>query len=361
MRNITRPSPSILVGSLLGAWTATASAQWSLVNLHPAAAEGGSQAFSVSGGQQAGIALVGNREHASVWNGTAASWADLNPVGTEFSDAFGESDGRQVGYASVGMSTHAMLWSGTVASMIDLNPAGATGSGARAISGNQQVGTADFAGVPHAGLWSGTAASWVDLGFGDPRATDGTYQVGANGSHAVMWSGTAASRVDLHPSGLPQSGAYGVQGGQQVGMAIQTGGATHAALWSGTAASYINLNPVGSQMSEAFGVWGGYQVGYAKFGNTRHAGIWNGTAASWVDLAAFLPPGFGNTEAFGIWSDGGNTYVVGYGNPIAGNPSIEALMWQVPAPSGLAPFAVGAMWTAQRKRRRADQRGSTLP
>ena len=111
---------------------ATASAGWTVTNLHPAGASD-SSAHGVSGGQQVGSAEVGGDRHAGLWSGTAASWVDLNPApaGSSYSQAFGVSGGQQVGYAKVGGTDYASLWSGTAESWGDLDallPAGYSGS-----------------------------------------------------------------------------------------------------------------------------------------------------------------------------------------------------------------------------------------
>lgn len=59
--------------------------------------------------------------HAGLWSGTAASWVDLHPAGSESSQAFGTSGTQQVGYAVIGGMTHAGLWGGTAESWEDLS------------------------------------------------------------------------------------------------------------------------------------------------------------------------------------------------------------------------------------------------
>src|SRR5262245_61405655 len=61
--------------------------------------------------------------------------------------------------------------------------------------------------------------------------------------------------IDLHPSGFTSSEAFGVSGGQQVGVGAgpATGGQIHALLWTGSAASVVDLHPSGFTSSEAAG------------------------------------------------------------------------------------------------------------
>jgi len=73
-------------------------------------------------------------------------------------------------------------------------------------------------------------------------------------------------------------------------------------------------------------VHGGLQVGYANLGGINRACLWNGTADSLMDLHQFVPGGFNDSVANGIWTDGPNIHVVGHGtNSATGRPN--ALMW----------------------------------
>ncbi len=270
---------------------------------HPGGAAD-SQANGVDGGQQVGRASIGGTYHAGLWNGTAASWRDLNPAVASFSYAYAVGDGQEAGYVGLGSTPHASLWSGTASSWVDLNPAEANFSYAYSVSGGQQVGYVYTSGTIHASLWSGTAASWVDL----------------------------------NPAGADYSAAYGVDGGQQVGT-ITAGGTERASLWTGSGASWVDLSPTGATDSQALGAHGGQQVGYATLGGINRAGLWSGTAASWVDLHTFLPTGYNTSFAFGICHETGATYVVGetYNSSLA---RYEAIMWVLPAHVPPASFSV---------------------
>jgi hypothetical protein len=145
---------------------------------------------------------------------------DLTPSGFTNSAAYGTNGLQQVGGGSgsaTGNRNHALLWSGTAASAIDLNPSGFDDTSAPEINGSQQVGHDTgpaTGGQRHAVLWSGTAASAVDLnptGFSSSRANavSGLQQVGYGSGvatvgqiHALLWSSTAASAVDLNPKRL---------------------------------------------------------------------------------------------------------------------------------------------------------------
>jgi hypothetical protein len=328
-------------GVMICALPSSASAQWTVVNLHPAGATE-SQANGVSGDVQAGQARVDGVLHACLWNGSAESWVDLDPAGSLESWANGVIGDQQVGQASVPTYPHASLWFGTSASWVDLNPTGVTHSVACDAAAGQQVGIVSYNSNWRASLWSGSAATWVNLdpylsSWSEGWGTDGGQQVGrarvGGVTAASLWSGTAASWVSLHPAGAMSSCAFDVHGGHQVGYLSV--GVPHATLWSGTAASCVDLNPEGASESQALGVHLDQQVGYALIGECR-AVLWNGSAASWVDLHAFLPPEYSESKALGI-SHGSATYVAGWGqNTVTGRK--EALLWIGPLPaSGVVP------------------------
>ncbi len=287
---------------------------YTATSLHPAGFTH-SRALGISGTKQVGWgsgSTTGNRSHALLWSGTAASLVDLHPAGFFSSTGTGVSGASQVGYGT-DLATgddHALLWTGTATSAVDLHPADpdrpSFGFG---VSGASQVGqTRGFGfGAPRAYLWTGTAASGVNLhpvvGFSGStaRGVSGATQVGygsgsatGNYDHALLWSGTATSAVDLHPAGFNWSTAEDVSGGIQVGSAshsVTISGDRRATLWRGTAASAVDLHPAGFASTAASGVSGAGQVGNGRgtaTGDNTHALFWNGTAASVVDLHPFL-------------------------------------------------------------------------
>lgn len=298
-------------------------AQWTATSLHPAG-DVASRAQGVGIGQQVGFTQTGNTVgtyRASLWSGTAGSWVNLHPAGGGYSIAYAVDAGVQVGEVYPEGLARACLWSGTAASWVNLHPVGPLNSSAYAVSGGQQVGTVNFA-ASNAALWTGSAASFINL---NPAPTD-SHASEAFGVHAgkqvgyvvhegvigaAMWSGTAASWVNLHPAGNISSWAYGIENNTQVGMVRVANGTNHAALWHGTAASFVDLHPAGALNSRAAFVRGGMTVGYADVGVKRRASLWTGTAASWVDLSAFLPAGYGESEANAIWTDGTTTIIAG--------------------------------------------------
>jgi probable HAF family extracellular repeat protein len=339
-----------------------------------------SEGHGISGTTQVGSAsgpATGGTVHAFLWNGSAASAVDLNPLGFDFSYAEAADGSTQVGHGgnSVVGASHALMWNGTAGSAIDLNPPRFPNSAAVGVSGLSEVGYGWDPAVgdssTHALLWNGTAASALDLNpaaFGSSyaNAVSGASQVGYgsgplfNISHALLWHDTAASAIDLHPAGFFSSYAYGVSGGSQVGygtLDVPTGeGDAHALLWTGSAASVLDLQPAGFDSSSALGVSGAGQVGWAMGTGTdyrSHAIYWSGTAASAVDLDGFLSglgPTFTGSLATGI-SDTGS--IVGYASDARGNT--YAVLWTpVPEPATLVLLMFAAAGGCLRRSRAAS-------
>nr|MDQ2985192.1 hypothetical protein [Armatimonadota bacterium] len=313
-------------------FAASATAQWTVVNLHPGGAEM-SRAFAVRDGKQVGSAVVGGVVRASLWSGTAASWVDLSPVGQQGgSEAVGLDGPMQVGHASVNGSGGACYWSGTAGSWVNMHPGGSWSYIMDADAGTQ-VGVVGF-GLNHAALWSGTPGSWIDLH--PPSAQESE----ANGVHAAqqvgtarvggvyrasLWTGTWDTWVDLHPTGASESFGMEIHAGTQVGWAT-VGGVQHACLWQGTATSWVDLNQPGVQSSRAMDCHAGQQVGGATTQNREHASLWDNSATSRRDLHVFLPSGFSDSTAWGIWNDADLTYIVGDGRHTS-DGRLRALMW----------------------------------
>jgi len=231
-------------------------------------------------------------------------------VGTSF--AFASNGSKQGGEIFTATNVHAGLWNGTAASFVDLNPGGATDSSVRALSASQQVGDAKIGGVTRAAVWTGTAGSFTDLTpaaatGGTLWATTGLQQAGqaiiGGVRHAGLWSGTANSFVDVHPAGYAESAIYDTTGTQQVGFA-EVSGKNHAGLWSGTAASFVDLHPSGATSSQVNATIGVRQAGTVNFSGTDHAAVWAGTAASFLDLQAYMPAAYTSSSASSISTDG---------------------------------------------------------
>lgn len=343
--------------ALIGS-TTSAFADWEVVKLHPTV-HITSRALGVSGGQQVGWAYVGDYPngsfHASLWNGTAASFTDLNPAGSYESYARCAYGGQQGGYAFVNNCTRAVLWSGSASSWVDLHPGG-DASDVFGMSEGQQVGyrSLSISGGALAALWSGTKASFVNLNPGTlgnsiAYAVSDGQQVGwvkdlhltQMIKHASLWSGTAESWVDIHPVGYRESSASGVSHGQQVGYA-KIDGSNHAGLWRGSTASFVDLNPIGSSASEAQGVSHGLQVGHATIGYVDRASLWSGSASSWVDLHSVLGSAYSKSYASAIEVSGNDVWVAGYAF-VTATGRVEAVMWHnvIPEPSSLLALGSG--------------------
>ncbi len=272
--------------------------------------------------------MVGDRQygtwgnHAAMWAGSAASYADLHPAGVNTSEilaAAGEYQGGSTTVFTTQTYPRAALWSGTAASYVDLNPVGFQGSEVRAMTPSQQGGLVHL-------------------------------QPAGSGIHAALWSGTAASFVDMHPPGYLTSQINGLSGGQQVGQARETGN-THAAIWMGTPESHRDMHPFPDGISLMLGTCGNAQVGYVNssvIGAGIKAGIWFGTPESFINLDQFLPPEYGRSiatcveERNGVFTIGGYARLGFYD---------QAVIWiGVPSPPAAAPLLAATCFVTRRRR-----------
>lgn len=308
-------------------------------SLHPIAGVGYSQAIGFYG-NQIGTVNDGIRDNAAIWNGSAASWVNLNPFGAASSLGYGVHGSTQVGVATFAGQRRAGLWHGTAQSWTSLHPAAFYSSEARAVHGARQVGVVYLDEVvSHASLWSGTAQSWIDLhpSTGADRSfAFGIYenqQVGSvvseNFGHASLWSGSAESRIDLNPPGAVSSVASAIHEDLQAGRAT-IDGLRRAGIWRGTSGSWVSIGPDGATDSQADGVFDGYQVGVSWFGNTPRASLWRGSKASWKDLSLMMPATWPATFAQAVWHDGSSLYVVGSGVSTGEFAGVYALLWTIP-------------------------------
>ena len=200
--------------------------------------------------------------HATVWNGTAASAVDLDPnLGTptqwQTSYAFGVQGNNAVGTGQLatGLAKHAVVWNLTTASYVDLHPLGFVYSQALGVGGGQEVGDG----------WN-TAVGRI---------------------HALLWTGTASSAIDLHPAAFFSSTALVTDGEYQAGYGNLAGPDTHALLWNGTAASVVDLG-----RGIVFALGDGIQVGLAGAQGIGDITVWSGSAASAVDLSILMPTSY---------------------------------------------------------------------
>jgi len=344
-------------------------ASWTVINLHPSGMPG-SSAYGVSGGAQVGDTGEYNwmlRWRAALWSGSAGSWVDLHPSGSEWvrSRATAVSGGVQVGYVEDhNYVAQAALWRGSADSMRVLynGRSFALGIADNLVAGyvvenNSGHGRAilwNLAGWDPDSPWGPPYTIWLHplysnhyasyalaIGDGEVVGYVGGYDfdMGWHYTHAVLWNAELPydGLVDLHPTGYQYSYAYGVGGGQQVGYVAgpSTFNYPQAALWSGSAGSFVNLHPSDYRESYAWDVWSGQQVGYVVTHlHGKRAALWSGSASSFVSLHDFLGPEFTQSEARSITHENGFTYVVGSGyNSHTGR--WEALMWVIPEPASL--------------------------
>jgi uncharacterized membrane protein len=185
----------------------------------------------------------------------------------------------------------------------------------------------------------------VDLhpsGFVDSFASgiSGEHQVGGGSGrvpweeHALLWRGSAASVVDLHPREFGSSHASGISGDQQIGWGLIDTGIgmpvweSRVLLWRGSAGSVVNLTLVPSGRVVAISgdelVGWGAKVNVGKDVWESRALLWRDSVTKAIDLHAFLPPGFKNSYATGVDSNGD---IVGFASGFESYSS-HAFLWR---------------------------------
>lgn len=340
---------------LAGGQTARATPVATVLYQIPSSVSFERQGYVIANGGQVAGAVPGQYDTAALFtsNGTLTSLAPGS--GYTYSWALGTDGNYQVGNAdtAIDSASHAILWNGTAASYTDLQPPnlsyvqecyGIGVGGGQEVGYGTNVGTASF--NTYALLWQGANSAAIDLtpsanfSSAEALATDGTVQGGMAtpssnpfGTDAVVWHGTAASIVNVAPAGYEYSLIEGVGGGQEVGgAAVNASGNYLAYLWNGTNPG-INLNPTGYDSSTALGTNGTTQVGYGyafKINRDQYQALmWTGSAASAFDLSTVLPTyvNFNFAQAYSV-NGAGDIY--GLAQDSAGN--YYAIEWSPAAP-----------------------------
>lgn len=336
MAMLVRP---FLLLALLGLVPVTC-ASWTATIVHPNA-EPGSTILSGSGSQQVGFLEGGFR--AALWQGSAASFANLHPAGATVSKLHATNGSIQVGFATIDGKDRAGIWSGSAGSFTPLASADNSPSRAFGVYGSTQVGRAVIDGKWVAVKWTGTPGSMVNLNPPDSGQSEalcayGNKQAGNVSTniypYAALWSGTAASYVDLNP-GAASSSVYAMTATKQAGAAWD-GDQTMAVVWSGTKESAVFLNPEDSIHSTCWGAFEDYQVGEVQMmGEQVKATLWKGTIASMVDLHQYLPTNYTRSSANAMWSHNGTLYIGGVAfNSLTSKQ--EAVIWTEVGPNGFS-------------------------
>lgn len=377
MRSLTTCRAQLLACALV-VLAQSADAQWQTFLIRPSGYPIGNALGTRGAEFQFGSASPTNSFsdlHAGIWTGlSGSSWVDLNPPGASASGVL-DSDGLQhVGVATFGAVQKAGFWSGTSNSFTSLHPAsGYVSSRAVAVGGGRQGGAGTTT-TPYerALLWSGSAGSVVSLHPSVPSSreswisdlsADGETQFGTTSvfvnafswrNHASVWHGTAASWTSLSSGSFTDvnGNAISSDGTQFGGQALGAGPSDHAVYWPAADAEPIDLHPGPDYFHSAVeDLDQGYQVGRTlSLGVGFRAALWNGSKESFVDLHAFLPNGFVNSDAYGVWVEDGRVWVAGDAYDSA-NLTWESVIWEVPEPTSAAGWVFGVAWlTARRKR-----------
>ena len=344
---------------------AVSQAQWSVMEIDaPAGFTYANANNIVSPARQYGFAVAYPNggvgfSNAGSWNGTTASFVNMNPFGASNSKIFSAAGTQQVGQVGIGGGYVAGLWNGTASSFVNLGTAGFTTAEADATNGATQVGTGWNNGRPVALLWNGTATSVVDLdpdgatGYSQADTIDGNLQGGycldSGTWTAVLWHGTAASMTSIAPANATSSQVDVVNQGKAGGYAAFAGG-SEAGIWTNdTAASWVDLAPATARSSVINDINGNYQIGTVDLGTSGpdQAGFWMGSAGSFVDLNQFLPAAYNlYAEAYSMYVDpSGGVWISGDGGNF-NTGTAASFIWHyqpAPEPCSLAALALGAV------------------
>ncbi|HED53852.1 MAG TPA: hypothetical protein ENJ00_06590 [Phycisphaerales bacterium] len=150
-------------------------------SIHPSVGNTNSSLIAVDGNTQFGnVTFTFGGVHAGIWQGSAASFVDLNPAGATKSTATDASDGQQVGIIDQFTNPHAGIWTGTPESFVDLTPDGALTSRVTACEAGIQLGSVDFGdGLGYRTvLWGGSKDVYVEIANVLPTGYAGLNLVG---------------------------------------------------------------------------------------------------------------------------------------------------------------------------------------
>lgn len=193
------------------------------VNLSPAGAIDSAVCAIDESGQYGDVTFGDNIPRAAWWTGSAGSFVDLNPVGSEASQIIGARDGLRVGQTVYSGQRHATVWANNNSTVLDLSPAGSSDSILMDTVASYQTGWTTWGGVDKASFWNSSAGSYEDLhsslvGYVKSQAYaiqiwNGEIQIfgaawtgNGNEHHAVMWTQPVPEPASLVCIGLGIAG-----------------------------------------------------------------------------------------------------------------------------------------------------------
>ncbi len=101
--------------------------------------------------------------HAARWQGSGATFFDMNPPGASRSAIIAAGDGLQVGSATIGGTAITGLWAGGPSTFMPLTPNGATAASPFETRYGLFVGTVTGPNGSGAAVWKLDGSGWVDL------------------------------------------------------------------------------------------------------------------------------------------------------------------------------------------------------
>jgi len=262
-----------------------------------------------------GVDLYGyNGLGAGVWrNGKADAFQNLHPLGYSDSGISSASAkflaGSTVKYHGDKIQSHAAVWDAAIGRHTDVHPDIWEQTRIQGIAGGKFGGT----------VWTPDSL----LHPSRPKA--------------AIWSDASGSSVFLlHQPDVQYSeistGGFGWFGGY-----IRPGVGREAILWNAVTGARSTLHPGDAYESQVYSIGNDVQVGYVStIDRRRRPALWHGNVESVVYLETYLPPGYIDSSAYRVWSDGVNTRVAGVARNLDGN--YEAVVWTqvVPEPAALA-------------------------
>ena len=304
----------------------------------------------------------------SAGHAVAVTYTTLDhPLATNSTIATGISGNNVVGFYQDYDATsnpdhwlHGFLYDGS--SYTTLNaPLAALGTGTIAwgISGSNIVGW--YEGHNSAGnsgeygfIYNGSTYSTLQ----HPLGVRGTRAFGISGSnivgnyydssftgHGFLYNGSSYTTID-DPLGVGGTFPYGISGNDIVGFYYDSSGHQHGFLYDGS--SYTTLDFPGAIDTTAAGIFGNNIIGhYSEFNGDRgHNYLFNGSTYTILEDPFGMQP----SNTFGI--DGNN--IVGFYND---SSSIQhGFLAQVPEPSSILLFSIGAIGLGAVARRRRRTR-----
>ncbi len=145
----------------------------------------------------------------------------------------------------------------------------------------------------------------------------------------------ALAQCIIHPLGCLSASGYALDrpyAWDNMALVDQSS-ASHAAIWF--ASSFVDLNPKSTTPPQIFATSDQHQIGFDATIGTDPAALWSGAADSYLDNHAALGADYTNSFVWGLWGQGGTTYVCGWA--LGSDGRRHAILGTVPSGFPLQP------------------------